>query len=232
MIIIADKEKYEEKEKLYLTAREIEHRIISDELLQQLPSPPDTYMHAKEWKIRAVSCRRFLKSLKNQRLQILDIGCGNGWMSHLLSMGGNTVTGMDLNITELEQAERVFGNNQHLQWMYADVMHNEITTSYYDLILLAASCQYFPDIVALTNKLKSLLKKGGSIHLIDSFFYNEDEIHIAKERTVAYYAGIGVPEMSNYYFHHSQNTLKKLGFKKRYPIFKWTKKPEWWVLEV
>jgi hypothetical protein len=52
------------------------------------------------------------------------------------------------------------------------------------------------------------LKPGGEIHLMDSPFYEEQEITGAKERTFRYYDSLGYPEMSEYYFHHNINDLK------------------------
>lgn len=230
MILAADKNKYKEKEEMYLAVRNKEQRVISDEILTQLPEPPISYIHYDEWQIRAKNVHRFLKHIKNNQLDILDLGCGNGWMTNLLGKKGHTVTGMDLNIAELQQAERVFGSNHRIKWMYADIMDTPPKHKY-DLIVLAASCQYFPDIHLLTQKLISSLKPGSSVHLLDSFFYKPNELPDAKKRTKRYYAEMGIPEMSNYYFHHNIEDLKALGYKRLYPYFEWIKKPAWWVLQ-
>ncbi len=234
MIFISPKEIHTEQEQLYIAVRDAEERVVTDDLLKQLPYPPESYIHHKEWKLRAESFHRFTNYLdkyyKGQRLRILDIGCGNGWMSNLLYKQGHSVTAVDLNIAELEQAERAFGTNENLQWLYADILKDEIANSPFDIIVFGASCQYFRDISILTDRLKPLLKPFGSIHLLDTFFYTEDTIAGARQRTEEYYKNLGYPLMATYYHHHSVNDLKHNGYKKIFPSFFSGKgKPEWWV---
>lgn len=234
MIFISPKEKYAEQEQLYIAVRDAEKRVVSDDLLKQLPYPPESYIHHKEWKLRAESFGRFVhymdKKHKKQKLNVLDIGCGNGWMSNLLYKQGHSVTAMDLNIAELEQAERVFGTNENLQWLYADILEDEIAGSPFDIIVFGASCQYFKDISVLTHRLKPMLRPNGSIHLLDTFFYTEDTIDAARQRTAEYYKKLRYPLMANYYHHHLINDLKRSGYKKLFPSFFFGKgKPEWWM---
>lgn len=234
MILISPTEKYAEQERLYIAVRDAEQRVVSDELLKQLPFPPESYPHYNEWKIRAESSRRFTnyldKHYTGQKLNILDVGCGNGWMSHLLYMQGHTVNAVDLNMVELEQAERVFGTDDRLLWVYADILNDRIPGTPFDIIVLGASCQYFLDINVLTNCLTPLLKQNGGIHLLDSFFYTKDNIEAAAQRTRDYYLNIGYPQMAGYYHHHLSSDLKQLGYKKLFPtLFSGKGKPEWWV---
>ncbi len=234
MILISPKERYTEQEELYITVRDAEERVVSDDLLKQLPYPPESYLHHNEWKLRAESFLRFTNYLNKyytgQTLRILDIGCGNGWMSHRLYKQGHSVTAIDLNIAELEQAERVFGTDENLLWVYADILKDEIPNIPFDIIVFGASSQYFNDISILTGRLKPLLKRRGSIHLLDTFFYTEDTIAGARQRTAEYYKKLGYPLMATYYHHHLINELKRNGYKKLFPsLFSGKGKPEWWM---
>lgn len=235
MIKISDPEQYASKEALYIAVRDAEKRVIDDTLLSKLPDYPGDLIHHQEWKIRSAAFNRFLKTIKRQgkRLNILDVGCGNGWMSARLYAAGHTVTAVDLNMTELIQAERVFGTHQNLQWIYGDIIKHDIVNAPFDVVVFGASCQYFPDITALTDKVKGTLKENGSIHLLDSFFYADNQIKLARQRTMNYYSRIGFHEMSDHYFHHPSNVLTSLGYKKRYPLL-WHPKhhPQWWVLQL
>lgn len=230
MIQISDSKLYAEKERLYIAVRSAEHRVISDDILKLLPYPPQYYVHYSEWHIRARSFERFSRSLKKKDLNILDLGCGNGWMANKLYLSGHRVTGIDINLVELEQAEKVFGTNERLQWVYADILKDGVTNHPFDLIVLGASCQYFHDITVLTDTLRNLLAPGGQIHLLDSFFYSKDNFDAAVLRTKDYYLNIGYPQMAEYYYHHLSSDLKQLGYKKLYPtLFAGKGKPEWWV---
>ena len=69
--------------------------------------------------------------------------------------------------------------------------------------------QYFEDFEELIQQLETFLKPKGEIHIIDSPFYKLSEIEAAKQRTKGYYQKMGVPQMSDYYFHHSVALLKE-----------------------
>ena len=233
MIEIADATMYADKEAQYIAVRDAEQRVVSDELLKELPNTPEDYALHSEWQIRVDSTKRLMKWFAGSEQNILDLGCGNGWMSNMLYKAGHKVTGVDLNLTELRQAEKVFGANNRLEWVYADVLQHDIPNAPFDSIVLAASCQYFDDMAVLTDRLKTMLSDKGAIHLVDSFFYTEKNVAAAKQRTRDYYTKVSYPEMSEYYYHHQISDLKKLGYKKKYPtLFSGGNKPEWWILKL
>ena len=122
MLVLGDPKKSEQKERQYIAVREREGRIYTDEQLLSLPDIDKAHPHYNEWAYRRQSFERLAsyldKNFKGRRLNILDLGCGNGWMSHRLHEQGHRVTGLDVNMTELEQAERVFGSSASMQWVY------------------------------------------------------------------------------------------------------------------
>jgi SAM-dependent methyltransferase len=233
MIVIADPTLYKDKEEAYIKVRETEGRVLTNRELERMPYVDAAFPLKAEWDIRAQNFERFRNYLKNksqQMLRILDVGCGNGWMTRRLYDAGHDVTGLDLNMVELIQAEQVFGQNERLQWIYADVLNDTIKGEY-DIILLSASCQYFPDLEHLTTHLQSLLKQGGEIHLHDSIFYDPSEVVHAKQRTIEYYTKMCAPVMATYYYHHTRHVLDRLGYKERKPFRLFPKKHslQWWI---
>ena len=68
---------------MYLASRKKENRIYSDEQVVQLPFIEPTHIHYHEWQVRKRSALRLIHYLekKNKPLSILEIGCGNGWLS-------------------------------------------------------------------------------------------------------------------------------------------------------
>lgn len=231
MQILADSSLHQAKESLYLSVRMAEGRVLSDDELLLLPGTRNSAFK-EEWALRSASLDRLLKYLNKRTgkpLRILDIGCGNGWMSHKLSQAGHYVTAMDLNMDELTQAERVFGSSEKLEWVYGNVLEPLFDGQNFNVVLFAASCQYFPNIALLTKAVAPLLRPGGAIHLFDSIFYLNKDITAARKRSQEYYSKLGFPEMSNYYFHHSSEALKQLGYRKRYPPFYKASKLQWWI---
>ncbi|MBS1915487.1 MAG: class I SAM-dependent methyltransferase [Bacteroidetes bacterium] len=198
-------------EKKYITVRQIENRLYSDEEVERLPDIKSSHTHYHEWRIRKRSMQRLTGyfAAKKKRLDILDAGCGNGWLAHALSrIPGAEVTGMDVNFTELQQAARVFNHNQHLRFVYGDVSEGLPAASKFDIILFAASIQYFRSLRKLIHTCMQQLNANGEIHIIDSHFYRQIELEAARRRTEEYYFSLGFPEMSEYYHHHCINELQ------------------------
>lgn len=211
--IFSDPGEHLEKEQCYLEARRREGRILSDEAVKNLPKPPLHSPLSKEWALRARSFERFRAYLSaNRPLRILDLGCGNGWMSNRLAQNPQwDIWAVDLNLEELQQGARLFGR-ENLHFAYFNVLEDPWPEQPFDIILLAASIQYFPDLKVLSNALRHLLKEGGEIHVLDSPFYaNEAERSAAQQRSRLYYEKLGTPEMASFYHHHLWPEARALG---------------------
>src|SRR6059058_1085116 len=76
-----------EFESAYIDLRIAEKRMYTDEEVAWLPEVDEEHVHKKEWDIRKLSCAKLTRYLGNKRrpLKILEIGCGNGWLSYQLS---------------------------------------------------------------------------------------------------------------------------------------------------
>jgi ubiquinone/menaquinone biosynthesis C-methylase UbiE len=203
----ADANSFEEQ---YISIRRKEKRIYTNEEVALLPDIAPHHIHYNEWLIRKRSSNRLINYLnkKNKALKILEIGCGNGWLSSKIAEIKNVkVTGLDINLTELKQAFEVFDQKPNLSFIYADI-HDKITFFSFDIIVFAASIQYFPSLKEIITTAFSLLNMDGEIHILDTHFYQDDEIDSAIESTKNYYAALGKPGMADHYFHHTMNELK------------------------
>lgn len=201
-------------ESVYLKVRDKEKRIYSDDDLRLLPFASDGNIHKAEWNLRTKSFNRFKEYLnaKSENMHILDLGCGNGWFCSQLSKGmDHNFYCVDVNLRELKQGAKTF-NSDKLKFIYADIFSFEFPVSYFDLITLNASIQYFPNFKMIIDRLLGLLNHNGEIHIIDSPFYLENEIRSAKQRTEEYYNSIGFPEMSQHYHHHPLKDLNSYNF--------------------
>lgn len=201
-------------EKQYLSLRRKEGRIYDDHELKQLPHVPRQHPLSAEWKIRASSCRKLLAYIQQQKRerQILEMGCGNGWLSHMLSTVKNvTVTAADINRAELEQARRVFADT-NIQFIQAGMGDQFFRNKSYDLVIFASSIQYFPSATKVLKNAMSLLKPSGEIHIIDSHFYTSGKKAEAQLRSREYFEWAGAPLMQNYYYHHCLEDLSVLNY--------------------
>lgn len=197
-------------EDLYIAVRDKEGRLYSDEQVSQLPEIEEMHPYFREWQMRARSSRRLINYLqkKNKPLSILEVGCGNGWLAaKMAELDGALVTGLDANKPEIEQARRVFKNSS-VRFIY-NTFYMESFGKFvkFDVIVFAASFQYFPSAKAIIGDAKQLLNPGGEIHIIDTHFYDTGEARLSANRSKNYYATMGVAEMAGHYFHHSLKCL-------------------------
>jgi ubiquinone/menaquinone biosynthesis C-methylase UbiE len=207
----------------YVSLRQKEGRIYPDEVVKQLPFIGKKVVHHREWKLRAKSATRLVRYLekKKEPMQVLEVGCGNGWLSHMISLvPGMKVHGIDINKAELQQAKRVF-SNPGLEYIPGDPDTAGLQPGSYDQVIFAASLQYFSSLPVIIDTCSRLLKPGGEIQILDTHFYTPVEIENAKKRSAAYYRSLGVPALSNHYFHHSLDSIEAYPHKVLYC-------PSWW----
>lgn len=187
---------------IYHRTRAKEGRLLPDGVVVDLPEH-EGGQHRSEWLARKADLRWLLAHMKNGPLTVLDIGCGNGWMSTRLARAGHHVVGVDPHAEELHQAARVFGAERQW-WVRAELQRLRPIPKCFDRIVFASSIQYFKDAPQLLAQWSFALKNDGAIVILGSPLYrNEEERAAAQARSLAHYAGIGAPDMIDRYHHHA-----------------------------
>ena len=193
----------------------------------------------KEWKIRKKSCDHLLYYIKKQGriCNILEIGCGNGWLTaQLASVTKGTVTGIDVNRAELKKAKKVFQKRVRINFLYGDIRSGILADQKFDLIVFAASIQYFKSLKQTVNTTLQHLTLQGEIHIVDSPFYAVEEVFPARLRTRKYFSELGFPQMSKYYFQHRLYDLTSYNYKILHNPHSWISKltfpknPFYWIV--
>ncbi|MEO9965942.1 MAG: class I SAM-dependent methyltransferase [Reichenbachiella sp.] len=215
--MISDPADNRSSESLYIEARSLEGRVLTDDQVSRLPNTSAEQSHHQEWQLRSKSYRRLLSVLKRLKpTSLLDIGCGNGWMMANLSteFPRCRMTGVDLNLTELDQASRLL-TQKNVELYYLNLMEEPFfENGTLDVIVFNASIQYFSDLTGIIERAKTLLKPKGSILINDSPFYDSTALALAAaKRSKEYYSKLGVPDMSKRYYHHTSHELLHLGLK-------------------
>jgi ubiquinone/menaquinone biosynthesis C-methylase UbiE len=199
-----------EFEKLYVDLRRSEKRIYSDEEVAWLPDIDEHHTYKKEWEIRKASCEKLVRYLrsKSRPLKILEVGCGNGWLSYQLSqIESSYVIGLDVNLCELQQAERVFMAIPNLAFVYGDIDSASLGNQKFDIVVFAAAIQYFDSLKYIVRKVFERLDEKGEIHITDTHFYSSGELDSARQRSSEYFQAKGFGRMEDFYFHHSMEEL-------------------------
>ena len=152
--------------------------------------------------------QRLLDYLPAQKkINVLDLGCGNGWLTNVLAKNENFhVIGIEINDEEFAQATRLF-TSDNCQFLQIDIFKTEAMPIKFDYIILNASFQYFPDPVRLIEKLFDFLSESAEIHIIDSPIYKASDVPMAKKRSQEYFEKMGVADMQYQYFHHSAEMI-------------------------
>jgi SAM-dependent methyltransferase len=201
---------YAEQEDRYWRVRARENRLYPDDVVRVLPEIAADHPLAREWAARADSLGRLADYVARMQrgLDLLDFGCGNGWMAQQLAALPNVrVYGLDLNRRELAQAARVFAERTRLKLIYADVFSAPLPTSVFHTVVAASVIQYFPDLPALIRRLLDLCAPGGEVHVLDSPLYAAHEVAAAQQRTRQYYTQKGLAFMADAYHHHLRSSL-------------------------
>jgi 2-polyprenyl-3-methyl-5-hydroxy-6-metoxy-1,4-benzoquinol methylase len=199
----------------YLSLRRTEGRIFTDNQVSRLPDLPKKHPLQKEWNQRARTAAKFYAYLSgiNKKISLLEVGCGNGWFSNYLAKNNQIqVTGMDINLEELDQARRVF-KKSNLAFRYGTFENDNTLLHGFDIILFAASIQYFPSVINVIKASLHHLNPDGEIHILDSHFYNVKEKPAAIERSQQYFNKMAAPLMHSYYFHHCIEDLQAFKYK-------------------
>lgn len=201
-------------EKEYISLREKEGRLHTDQATRTLPNVPDDHPHRAEWLIRGKSTNQLVKYVKEKSCEnLLEVGCGNGWLTHLLSLHVKMDTcGIDVNEFELAQAARLFSNDKTI-FLQADIFSDILPIGFFDIIVLASSAQYFPHFPRLIQRMFELGRPTVEVHFIDTPFYTPPQIADARNRTDYYFAKIGFSEMADKYFHRSISELSSFKWK-------------------
>jgi len=202
-------------EKLYLLLREKENRLYSEDLIRNLPEIPIHHPLQSEWVVRKKSLDLLVRYLggKNEVKSILEVGCGNGWLSHRLAQKLSAeICGLDVNEFELKQAAELFAG-QKVSFVYASLWKPVFPAAAFDVIILASSVQYFPHLKDLIERLQEFNTLNGEIHILDSPFYHSvRESEAAQKRSHDYFNMLGFPQMADHYFHHRYKDLGDFNF--------------------
>ena len=201
-------------EESYLKLRQKECRVYTDDIVRLLPEFQGTLSLATEWNIRKRSADRLIRYLKRDNPKhIIEVGCGNGWLINYLHQHvAADYCGIDINETELQQAARISQHSLPACYLYGNILSGSMNELKADTIIVASAAQYFSHLESFVSQLFQLLTAKGEIHIIDTPFYQEEEITNAKKRSEKYFTEAGISTNQKFYYHHSWKSFGSLTY--------------------
>ena len=166
----------------YALQRAAEGRALPPDDLASLPYLR-TGPHARQWSVKARTfealLRRTLEPLAKARkrpLCVLDLGAGNGWLSHRLSRAGHFGTAVDIRddgVDGLGAARRLLEGTA-FDCCKASFDCLPIADCEADIVVFNASLHYSTDLATTLREAVRVTRSGGRIAILDSPFYECD----------------------------------------------------------
>lgn len=183
----------------YLTIRAKEGRHGKPpEYFRMLPKVPADDPQASEWQIRAESFEHLRRALpQGNTLRVLDLGAGNGWLSHLLSLLGHEVVAVD----RLNDDEDGLGACRHYPTPFARVQADfdalPFAPGRFELVVFNGSLHYAPDVAATLARARRMLAPCGMLAVMDSpmFRHEEDGHAMVAEKIRRFRSEYGLAEV-------------------------------------
>jgi len=167
----------------YATIRHAEGRgSMSSAYYRELPYRDLSGKNSEQWRIRARSFHAFERTVladaerrAGRELDVLDLGAGNGWMSHRLALRRHRAVALDIFCDELDGLGAL--THYPLQFPAAAAEFDSLPfrESSFDLAVFNASFHYSSDYRRTLNEVRRCLRPSGRLVIMDSPVYQRSE---------------------------------------------------------
>ncbi len=167
----------------YAAHRQAEGRGYSGDALLALPYL-QTEPLARQWAVRARTFEAFLARLirtaaaQGRRLDVLDLGAGNGWLSYRIALEGHRATALDIRDDHIDGLgaskpflKRADGRMRTLVAPFEEIPAPDAS---FDVAVFNASLHYAIDLSAVLKEAARVVRPGGQLAILDSPFYRRD----------------------------------------------------------
>ncbi len=148
------------------------YRTDDPDYYRRLPDVDDRHPQADIWRVRRDTfgrlCGRVLARRDDRSLTVLDLGAGNGWLSHRLAALGHRVVALDW----LDDAVDGLGvwprYPSRFVCVQADFDRAPFAPAQFDLVVFNGSLHYAPDVMATIIGAARQVAPGGALLVMDS----------------------------------------------------------------
>ena len=110
---------------------------------------------------------------------VLDVGCGAGWLSrrlaHLVPAG--RVVGMDISEEMIRRARRAFVEQGNLLFVVAGAEQIPWEANFFSHAISVESAYYWPDPAAALREIFRVLREGGSAWILINYYRDNPHCH-------------------------------------------------------
>ena len=168
----------------YAAHRQAEGRGYAGEALLALPYVRSGPL-ARQWAVRARSFDAFMARLVRptaktlgRPLRLLDLGAGNGWLSHRVALEGHAATALDIRDDDVDGLgaalpflQRTGGRMRIVAAAFDDIPAPDAK---FDVAVFNASLHYATDLAAVLKEAARVVRPGGRLAILDSPFYRRE----------------------------------------------------------
>ncbi|HET7034461.1 MAG TPA: HemK2/MTQ2 family protein methyltransferase [Thermomicrobiaceae bacterium] len=165
----------------YETVRARERRGSRDAAYYRaLPFADRSGRFSADWRIRARSFEALvdevlapLEEAVARPLVVLDLGAGNGWLSHRLAQRGHAVIAADLQTNAADGLGAHVHYAHHFTPVQAEFDHVPLAGAQADLVIFNGSLHYAADIERALAEARRVLRPAGRLVIMDTPFYHD-----------------------------------------------------------
>jgi len=217
----------------YQQVRQQEGNVAhSAEYYRSLPFVPRGGLEFERWYIRRQSFQRLLDLLPRHPIKMLDLGAGNCWLTNRLTEMGNHCVAVDVSTN----CDDGLGAQEYYTLQFtcvqADFDSLPFVPGQFDAVIFNASLHYSPDLDHTLAQANSVLKRDGTIFVIDSPTFRSDRAgkKMISDRDDRFQAEFGLGEViqcGSGYLTRKQMYLAGFRFHVSHGGFLWTTRRLW-----
>ncbi|MGE5721281.1 MAG: class I SAM-dependent methyltransferase [Sphingomonadales bacterium] len=141
--------------------------------------------HAQQWRVRARSYEAFVRHVLRplarrleRPLTVLDLGAGNGWLSHRVALEGHRAIALDIRDDAVDGlgAADLFVRRfpDRIERLAASFDSIPLASGSVDVAVFNASIHYATDLNVTVGSAARVVRPGGRLVILDSPFYRRD----------------------------------------------------------
>ena len=130
--------------------------------------------------------------------RVLDLGCGSGWATRLLSPKGREIVGVDVSDEMVRQAQQASSNFANVKFLQGSAEKIPCPDNSFDKMLSVESFYYYSDQEAALDEIFRVMAPNGRIFILINLYkdneYSLQWVHLLKVpvhvRSAADYSGL------------------------------------------